>query len=157
MESRPVIHDGVGIAHMGHPTAPYLSLNSRPNPAWKGRGSFVCGCALFPMPCCGSDGPHPGHVSLARPRPVGQAVSHQPGPHPVARLSALNRGKGEGFPPILSPFFNRCHFSFLLFAKPVCVPWWFLGERRAKRGREKLTDSFMNPGCDVELEAIQRG
>ena len=23
------IHDGVGIAHMGHLTAPYLSLNSR--------------------------------------------------------------------------------------------------------------------------------
>ena len=29
MESRSVVCDGVGIAHMGHPTAPNLTLDSR--------------------------------------------------------------------------------------------------------------------------------
>ena len=28
MESGSVIRDGVGTTHMGHPTAPYMSLNS---------------------------------------------------------------------------------------------------------------------------------
>ena len=28
MESRSVIHDGVGITRVGHPTAPYPSLNN---------------------------------------------------------------------------------------------------------------------------------
>ena len=31
VESGSVIHDGVGITHMGHPTAPYPSLGSGPS------------------------------------------------------------------------------------------------------------------------------
>ena len=31
MESEFIIHDGVGITHMGHPTAPYPSLGSGPS------------------------------------------------------------------------------------------------------------------------------
>ena len=31
IESRPIVHDRVGIACMGHPTTPYLSLGSRPS------------------------------------------------------------------------------------------------------------------------------
>ena len=31
MESRFVVHDGVGITCMGHPTASYPSLSSRPS------------------------------------------------------------------------------------------------------------------------------
>ena len=98
----------------------------------KAEGHLCVVAPRFLCPSCGSGGPRLGHVPLARRRPVGQAASRQPGPHPAARLSALNRGKGEGFPPVLSPFFNRCRFSFLLFAKPVRVTWWFLGERRVE-------------------------
>ena len=117
-------------------------------------------CAVAPyFPClgCGSGGPCPGHVPLTGRRFVGQGVSYQPGPCPAARLSALNRGKGEDFPPVLSPSFNRCRSSFLLFAKSVRVSRRFLGERRVERGRGELTDSFINLRCDVELEAIQHG
>ena len=91
----------------------------------------------FPCLGCGSGGPHPSHISLARCRFIGQAASRQPGPCPAARLSALNRGKGEGFPPILSHFFNHYYFSFLLFAKYVRVSWRVLQEGRVERGREK--------------------
>ena len=31
MESRSVVRDGVGITRMGHPTAPYPSLDSGPS------------------------------------------------------------------------------------------------------------------------------
>ena len=101
--------------------------------------------------------PYPGHVPLAKRHFIGQDVSRQPGPRPAAHLSTLNRGKGEGFPPVLSPFFNHCRFSFLLFAKLVRVSQWFLGERRVEQGRAELTDSFINPRRDVELEAFQHG
>ena len=147
MESGSVVRHGVGITRMGHPIDPYLSLGSRPNrpidsgdplasPRWRfhrwalqtlpGKAEGCLRVAAPHFPC-------PGHIPLARRRPVGQAASRQPGPRPAARLSALNRGKGEGFPPIVLPFFNHCCFSFLLFAKPVRVSWWFLGERRERR------------------------
>ena len=68
-----VIHDGVGMAHMGRPTAPYLSLGgclSRPidsgsplvspggdpvawvfpSPAWEGGGSPTRSGTLFLVP-----------------------------------------------------------------------------------------------------------
>ena len=31
MESRSIVHDGVSITRMGHPTAPYLSLGCGPS------------------------------------------------------------------------------------------------------------------------------
>ena len=36
------------------------------------------------------------------------------------------------------------------------MPWWFLSEREGKRGGE-LTDPFMNPKRNVELEAARGG
>ena len=36
------------------------------------------------------------------------------------------------------------------------MPQWFLSEREGKRGGG-LIDPFMNPECDVELEAAQGG
>ena len=73
MGSVLVIHDGVSMAHMGHPSAPYLSLGVRlsrsidlgspmvspggdpvvwvfPSPAWEGRGLPTCSGALFLAP-----------------------------------------------------------------------------------------------------------
>jgi len=111
----------------------------------------------FPRSSCGSGGPCLGHVPLTGRHFIGQGASHQPGPHPIARLSTLNRGKGEDFPPILSPSFNRCRSSFLPFTKSIRALRRFLGERRVERGRGELTDPFVNLRRNVKLEAFQCG
>jgi len=77
------------------------------------------------------------------------ATSRQPGdvlsgrliplarPCPVAHPFTLNRGGGEGFSPVSSPFLHHRRFPFLLLAKHLHALWGFLGERRAERGRGK--------------------
>jgi len=70
-----VVHDRVGMAHMGHPFAPYLSLGvflscsidfgspivslgwrshswAFPSSTWEGGGPLACGGALFLTPGC---------------------------------------------------------------------------------------------------------
>ena len=124
MGSVSVIRDGVGIAHMGHPTAPYLSLQS-PEPSDQLR--WPVGLSLMEILLVGPSKPCLGRrrVICIRLRLVSCAwvvvvvgptqamfhfnqvtfcwVGHVPSVRtcPTACLSVLNRGRERVFVPFL--------------------------------------------------------
>ena len=146
------------MAHMGHPSAPYLSLSIRlshpidsesplvsprrrsycwalPSLAWEGGGPLACGCAFFPRPVCGSGGPCLGHV------PSNQTSSHRAGhipsvtTPPIKFPSALNRGRERVFCPNPSPFSNCCISSL-------------------NRGRERFLVLFLHLFLSCRLSSL---
>ena len=104
-------------------------------------------------------------------RPIGQGTSHRiPSvlnggrervfrPNPLSSpnycASSLNRGRERAFIPFLRLFSIR-HLSSFFLAKSIRVPRQFLGEKGESEGEEKLTDPFVNPERNVELEVILR-
>ena len=71
----------------------------------------------------------------------------------IVYLFSLNRG-GRGLSiVVLCLFSNYCLSSFFLLTESACMPRRFLSERESERGGG-LTDPFVNPRHDVELEVM---
>ena len=139
MGSTFIIRDGVGVAYMGRPFAPYLSLGirlSRPidsgsplvSPGRRSRCWALVHHLRMVAPCfsrlaCGSGGPCLGHVSS------NQASSHRAGRIPSVRThlvvfpSALNRERERVFCPNPLPFSYYCISSLNMGRERVHIPF----------------------------------